>query len=293
MSKILSGKKSRDKIASRLKKEIARFKRAPVLAIIQIGNLSESNAYINQKKLFAERIGARVMHFSLPSNVQENKILRMIKKLNADKNINGIILQLPIPHRLDRNRIIESIYPLKDVDGLHSQNVQKLFSPGETGYIPATARGVRDLLKFHKIALSGKKILVIGRSMLVGKPIALTLLRENATISIAHRHSRDLPGLTRAAEIIIVAAGVPKLIGRSHVRKEQVIIDVGIKMVNRPSVKKLQEEIMSPKMVGDVDFKAVSGRVKAISPVPGGVGPMTVASLFQNLVDAYKRQNLL
>ncbi len=292
MTKILSGKIIRDRIASRLKGEIGSFKSIPTLTIIQIGKLSESNAYINQKKLFAERIGAKVRHFSLPVNVKEKEILSIIKKLNADRKVNGIIVQLPIPTQLNKNKIIESMNPLKDVDGMHSENVQKLFAAQNDGYIPATARGVKDLLKSHKVPLVGRKVLVIGRSILVGKPIAITLLNENATVTIAHSHSKNLRELTKAAEILIVAAGVPKLIGPKHVNKGQVIVDVGINMVRR-SVKKLQEETPSSKMVGDVDFQAVEKKVKAISPVPGGVGPMTVASLFQNLIDAYKKQNLL
>ncbi len=288
MAKILSGRAAREKITVRLKQKIKGLRKVPTLVILQVGNLSESNAYIRQKKLFADLVGARVVHVIFPHQVKEAKLLSDIEKFNNDKSIQGIIIQMPLPPHLDKERVIEKIAPKKDVDGLHSVNVKKLWIGDQTGIRGATPRGILNLLKFYKVPIKGKRVLVIGRSALVGRPTAALLLRENATVTVAHRETKNLAALTKQADILIVAAGVPNLIKEKHVRKGQVVIDVGINLVNK-KVKKLQEEITVTKMVGDVDFSKVSKIVKAISPVPGGVGPMTVAALFENLVDGALR----
>ncbi len=294
MTKILDGKKLGKKIAAKLKKEISNLSTSPMLAIIQVGDVAQSSAYIDRKKKFAAEIGAKVHHIILPLDIAEKDILDLIKELNERTDIHGIIVQLPIPKHLDRFAIMEAISPSKDVDGLTSRNAgliyERAFGGADpknvpAGLIPATAKGIISLLKENKIALSGKKVLVIGRSLLVGKPVAMLCLRENATVTIAHSKTKDLDKVCKENDIIIVAAGKAGLIGKKALTKKHIVIDVG---TNTPS-KKTLEEIGAKKLVGDVNFKEAAKLVAAISPVPGGIGPMTVASLFENLVEAYKR----
>ncbi len=268
-------------IAQKLKEKVGRSSLVPTLAVIQIGSLPESTAYITQKKKFAEKIGASVNHIVLDEDVGEIDVLAEIKKLNADISVHGIIVQMPIPKHLNRWNIIEAITPTKDVDGLTSTNTKALWD-NRRGFVPATARGVLSLLSYYDISVAGKKIVVIGRSVLVGKPTALLLLNHDATVTICHSKTKDVAEVTHTADIIVVAAGVPNLITADYVSPRQVVIDVGINV----SAKKLEDEIGTQKLTGDVDFEAVSGLVSAISPVPGGVGPMTVASLFENVVEA-------
>ena len=293
---LLDGKKLRDLTADRLKTEIAdglteSAAPQPQLAILQIGELAESNSYIAQKKLFAEKIGALVLHKTFPNKVSEENLITEIDKLNRDKNIHGIILQLPIPAELDKSKIIDAIGPAKDVDGLTATNVKRLCTNDDRTWMPATVLGVISLLKHYEIPMAGKKVVVVGRSMLVGKPLALALLNENATVTICHRHTENLAKETQKADILIVAAGSAQLITKDHVREGQVIVDVGINFIEKAAtIHKPENEIPKKKMVGDVDFENVKNIVSAISPVPGGIGPMTVASLFQNLVKAWKSQ---
>lgn len=294
MAQILDGKKLSEKIADRLKREILKLSKAPVLAIIQVGDKKESSSYIERKKRFAEKIGAKVHHIILEEKITTEKLVEAVEVLNADKNINGVIVQLPLPKKIDRFKVIETILPLKDVDGLTSANAGLLYESAFGGndprnvsaqMIPATAKGIVTLLKSSKIPLTSKKVLVIGRSLLVGKPVALLLLKENATVTIAHSKTIDLPKLSKESDVVVVAVGKPKFFNKSFVKKGQVIVDVGTNSLTGP---KILEEVSKSKLVGDVDFDQVSKIVSAISPVPGGVGPMTVASLFENLVLSYK-----
>lgn len=305
MTKILDGKLVRDKIAANLTKKIQKLTavplgRKPRLAIVQVGNLSESNAYIRQKILFGKKIGAIVNHLNLEQKVDEKKLINHITKLNQQTAIDGIIVQLPIPQHLNKNKIIDSIDPKKDIDGQTSINFKRLIENDPSGLIPATTKGIMTLLDHYKIPLSGKNVVVVGRSSLVGKPTALALLNQNATVTICHSKTKNLAEQTKKADILIVAAGKPKLITKNHVSKNQVVIDVGINVVGEPIQKNLikqtlgqrpENEPESRKLVGDVDFDEASKVVDAISPVPGGVGPMTVASLFENLLEAYKSQS--
>ena len=287
MALILDGKKVRDEIAVRLADQVARLKEQPGLAIIQIGDNSASNTYIRQKKIFGEKIGVKVEHHKLAKTVAASEVKKLIGKLNRDEKIHGIILQFPVPAHLDANLLIEQIDPGKDVDGLTAANVKKLWtgdhyrpSGSVDGLVPATARGVITLLDYYKISVEGKRAVVAGRSNLVGKPIAALLLARGATVIICHRGTLDLAAETKRAELIIAAIGQPKLLRVEHftMGAGQVVIDVGISRDD-------------DQLVGDVDFVAVEPLVAAISPVPGGVGPLTVASLFANLFEAYKRQN--
>ncbi len=261
MIKILDGRVVRDQIRHTLAKQISKLKTKPALVIIQVGEDAASSAYVAQKVKFGEAIGANVGLLQYPPGVTAAKLIGDIQNLNQDPGVQGIIVQLPLPVKIESQKVIGAISPAKDVDGFINKNVT-----------PATARGVLTLLDYYKIKVAGQSVVVVGRSTLVGQPIARALLNRNATVTIAHSQTKNLAALTRQADILVVATGKPKLIGAKHVRVGQIIIDVGITRQERG-------------LTGDVDFARVSKIVKAISPVPGGVGPLTVASLFQNLLD--------
>jgi methylenetetrahydrofolate dehydrogenase (NADP+) / methenyltetrahydrofolate cyclohydrolase len=275
MAHILSGTVVRDALAAALKHEVAQLPLPPKLVILQVGNRPDSNAYILQKKRFGEKIDVEVLHQQYDETVSEQQIFDDIKKYNADTTVHGIILQIPIPAHLNKDRLIEAIDPRKDVDGLTAYNTKLLFEGHPGGHVPATARGIITLLQHYQIEIEGKHAVIVGRSSLVGKPMALAFLKHNATVTVAHLYTRDLAVVTRAADILIVAIGDPVFITQNYVRAGQTVIDVGINASEKG-------------LVGDVDHTAVEAIVGAITPVPGGVGPMTVASLFQNLLDAYK-----
>ena len=275
--KILDGKKVRDFLAEKIQKELKRLKAKPKLVVIQVGRDERSSVYVKQKKLFGERLGFLVEHISFNETVSESKLISKIEKLNADRKVNGIIVQLPLPKKFNTVKVIDTIAIEKDVDGLNSKNLRFLLENISGGFIPATTKGILSLLDFYKIPLLGKKVTVVGRSLLVGKPTVLALLNRNATVTVCHRKTKDLKGEVRNADVVVIAAGNPEFIKKSFVRKGQIVIDVGITKVNGI-------------LFGDVDFTPVSKVVKAITPVPGGVGPMTVVSLFENVLLSYKRQ---
>ncbi|MBI2096325.1 MAG: bifunctional 5,10-methylenetetrahydrofolate dehydrogenase/5,10-methenyltetrahydrofolate cyclohydrolase [Candidatus Taylorbacteria bacterium] len=284
---ILDGKKVAKEIAERLKKEIKARGAKPALIIVSIAPTHESKSYIGRKKRFGAQIGARVEIVEFKKESKAEEIGARIRQFNADSSIHGIIVQLPLPPSLDRAFIIESVNPLKDVDGLTAENL-KLLSEGTPRFIPATTKGILALLDSYHVDIKGQKVVIVGRSSLVGKPTALSLLNRDATVTICHRQTPDLMKETRAADVLITAAGHAGLIGREHVREGQVVVDVGINSVSGGG---LAEEMSGRKIVGDVRFDEVSKIVSAISPAPGGVGPMTVASLFENLWEAYKTQS--
>lgn len=278
MVKILDGKKLSNSLALKLARRVKRLNPKPRIVIIQIGDLAESNTYIRNKKAFSGKIGVEALHERYPDNVKESRIISDILKFNRDPFIHGIMLQLPAPKRFDIERVLESIDPKKDVDGLTSINTKHLLDNKEA-FIPATAKGVINLLETYKIRLVGKKVVIVGASSLVGRPLMLALLNKGATVTICHKDTKNLEKETRRADILVSAVGLPKLIGRKHVSRGQIVIDIGITVTK------------NKKVVGDVDFKKVNGIVKAITPVPGGVGPMTVVSLFQNLLKAHSLQS--
>src|SRR3990167_3991799 len=306
MAKILSGKIVNEKIAKELKTEISRRSSPssgakgskPKLVIIQVGDLPESNAYIARKKAFGEKIGAIVDHQKFPENITQEKLITVISKLNTDSSVTGIIVQMPLPKNLDKDEIIESIKPQKDVDGLTSQNIKKLWENKNGAIIPATTKGVLSLLSYYKIPVSRQKVVIVGRSSLVEKPTLLAFLNNDATVTVCHKATKNLPEQTKSADILVVATGKPNLIGKEHVTKGQVVVDVGINVISQTQNSELRThnstkpafEPTSRQLIGDVDFDGVKNIVAAISPVPGGIGPMTVASLFENLLDAYKSQ---
>jgi methylenetetrahydrofolate dehydrogenase (NADP+) / methenyltetrahydrofolate cyclohydrolase len=277
MTKILEGKKLSNLLAVKLAKRVKKLRIKPKIIIIQIGNLAESNTYIKNKKLFAERIGVEAIHKRYSPSVREPRIIADIFKYNKDKRIHGIMVQLPAPAGFDIERVLEVIDPKKDVDGLTALNTRHLFD-NNPAFVPATAKGVINLLENYRIRLAGKKAVIVGASSLVGRPLTLGLLNKGATVTVCHKNTRNLEKETRQAEILITAVGKPRLITKKHVVKNQVVVDVGITILK------------NKKIVGDVDFESVRGIVRAITPVPGGVGPMTVASLLENLLEAHKLQ---
>ncbi len=302
MVKILDGKILRDKIAQKLKQEITlRSRRSqglrPKLVIIQVGNIPASNTYIRQKVLFGQKIGAIVDHQKLPENITQKALITRISSLNTDPDVTGIIVQMPFPAHLDKDAIIEAIDPRKDVDGLTSTNLKLLWEDKKEAIIPATTKGILALLDYYRIPIGGQKVVVVGRSFLVGKPTAIAFLNRHATVTICHSKTKNLKQETRNAQILVVAAGKPKLITKDHVSEGQIVVDVGINVSEvqprqevEPQRGKSETEPNNHKIVGDVDFEAVKSQVAAISPVPGGIGPMTVASLFENLLEAFTRQ---
>jgi len=277
MFQLLNGRIVRDKIAQKLTKEISRLALRPTLAIIQIGDLKESSAYIRQKKIFAEKIGAKVVHTQFVAGVSKAELLSEIARLNADQDVHGIIVQLPIPENFNEREILETMSPLKDVDGMTSVNFHLLALNSPRGFVDPTVKGILSLLHFYGHSLNGERVVVIGRSMLVGKPMALAALNLDATVTVAHSKTKKLKELSRSADILIVAIGQPCFVNHEYVSPGQIIIDV---CINFETVSTRQ------KIVGDVDFEKVKNIVKAITPVPGGVGPLTVAALFENLLDA-------
>ncbi len=282
---ILDGKKVSLAILERLKGQHM----TPTLLIVQIGDNPASNAYIAQKKKFGEAIGATVRLTQLPEETQTEEIEKVIRQANTDKGIHGIIIQLPLPNHLDPYTLFDSIDPQKDVDGLGAVNIKKLYTGNLSGHIPATAKGILTLLEHYDHSLDGKKVTIIGRSPLVGKPTAQLALLNNATVTICHSHTQNLHEHTRNADILIVATGIPNLITKEHVHHDQTIIDVGINLL---SGEHLEEEIPGKKFVGDVAFDEVSKNAKALTPVPGGVGPMTIACLLKNTIDCFKRSQI-
>jgi methylenetetrahydrofolate dehydrogenase (NADP+)/methenyltetrahydrofolate cyclohydrolase len=289
MPKILDGKIVRDEIMTDLKKQIGEFKTVPNLAIIKIGDNPDSAIYVKNKINFARKIGVNAYVVSFPENdpskITQEMLLAGIEKLNKDDSVNGIIVQSPLPAGLDWFQAVEKVAPEKDVDGLCSVNVKNLMDNDKKALVPATARGVLSLLNYYKISVKGKKVVVMGRSNLVGKPVAALMVNNGATVTVVHSQTLDPDRITREADILIVAIGKPEYVGAEFVKEGQVIIDIGIStVINSDGTKKIY---------GDVDFESVKDIVSAISPVPGGVGPMTVAFLFQNLVDAFEGQNML
>lgn len=281
-AKILDGRVVRDSIAQKLTQEISKLKTKPKLVIIQVGDNPESNTYIGQKVKFGQKIGAIVDHVKLPEKVSQDSLEEIIHNINISPDIHGLIIQMPIQETLDKDKLIDLIDPRKDVDGLTSTNQKLLEENSKEAIVPATAKGVIEILNFYNIEVKNKKATVIGRSKLVGAPVAFLLKNMGAAVEVGHSKTPDIKTVTKPANIIIVAVGKPNLITKDHVSPGQTIIDVGINVEEIDGQRKLK---------GDVNFDEVSEIVGAITPVPGGVGPMTVASLFENLLEAYKNQS--
>ena len=274
--KIIDGKKIKKEILDELKEEVSKLKDKPNFVVIQVGNNEASNVYIKQKAKMAEHIGYGYTHLKLDENITEEALLNEIDKLNKDKNIHGILVQMPLPSHIDTNKIQNAVIPEKDVDGLSDMNAGMLFH-GKDSLFSCTPYGVMELLKRYNINVEGKHAVVVGRSNLVGKPMSIMLTNAGATVTLCHSKTKDLAKYTKKADILIVTVGKPKLITADMVRRGTVVIDVGI---NR----------LESGLCGDVDYENVSKKCSYITPVPGGVGPMTVAMLGSNVLKAYKIQ---
>lgn len=281
MANIIDGKAVAAAIKEEVKEEVAKLKkegREVCLAVIQVGNNPASTVYVGNKKKACEYVGIKSLAYEIPEDTTEEELLHLIEKLNDDNEVNGILVQLPLPKHIDEDKVIQAISPLKDVDGFHPMNVGNL-SIGKKGFISCTPYGIIKLLERNNIETEGKHCVIIGRSNIVGKPMSMLLLRKNATVTIVHSRTKNIKELTKQADILIVAIGKPKFVNEEYVKDGAVVIDVGI---NRDE---------NNKLCGDVDYEAVFDRVSAITPVPGGVGPMTIAMLMNNCVEAYYMQN--
>lgn len=280
MTKLIDGKAIAAQIKDECKEKVARLKAAGTevtLAVIQVGNDPASTVYVGNKKKACEYIGIRSLAYELPEETTEAELLKLIKELNDRRDVNGILVQLPLPGHIDEEKVLDSIHPLKDVDGFHPQNVGALCI-GKPGFVSCTPAGIIQLLKRSGIEIAGKECVVIGRSNIVGKPMALLLLRENGTVTVAHSRTADLKKVTKRADILVVAVGKPRMITSDYVKEGAVVVDVGI------------HRNENNKLCGDVDFESVAPICSAITPVPGGVGPMTIAMLMNNCVESVTLQ---
>lgn len=276
----IDGKKISTEIKDELKEKVRVYKESGVeitLAVIQVGEDPASTVYVGNKKKACEYIGINSLSYELPDTITEEELLDKIRELNERKDVNGILVQLPLPKHINEDAVIRAIAPEKDVDGFHPQSVGKL-SIGEPGFVSCTPAGIIQLLKRSNISIEGKECVVIGRSNIVGKPISQLLLRENGTVTICHSRTKNLKEVTKRADILVVAIGKPLFVTRDYVKEGAVVIDVGI---HRDAQKKL---------CGDVDYADVEPIASAITPVPGGVGPMTIAMLMNNCVEAVELQ---
>ncbi len=290
MTRIIDGKEISKKLREDLNKEIKDLKKkynaVPGLAVVQVGNVAASSVYVNAKTKSAKEVGIEVIDHHLEESISEEELLNLIEKLNTQKNVNGILVQLPLPKHMNEQLILDSINPDKDADGFHPLNVGKLSIAShndENLLIPCTPYGCLLMLKGLNIELTGKNAVVVGRSNIVGKPMAQLLIKESCTVTVAHSKTKDLPSVCQNADIVVAAVGRPKMIKGEWIKKGAIVIDVGI---NRIEVEIDGER--KNKLVGDVDYKEVEKNASAITPVPGGVGPMTIACLLRNTTIAFK-----
>ena len=272
MAKIIDGKQISLDIKNELKEKVARYKEQGIeitLAVVKVGNDPASAVYVRNKEKACEYVGINSKTLALPEETTEEELLNVVKELNEDKNVNGILVQLPLPKHIDESKVLLTIDSTKDVDGFHPVNVGKMVI-GEDTFLPCTPAGIIEMIKRTDIDIEGKECVVIGRSNIVGKPMAMLMLKENATVTIAHSRTKDLKEVTKRADIIVAAIGKAKFVTADYVKEDAVVIDVGM------------DRDENDKLCGDVDFESVSKVASAITPVPGGVGPMTVTMLLVN-----------
>jgi len=277
MAVVIDGKQVAQSYRLKLKEEVARLKEEriqPKLTVILIGEDPASQSYVRGKEKAAQEIGMDSDLIRLPEETQESELLHLIERLNADASVHGILVQLPLPKHIDESKVIFAIAPEKDVDGFHPVSVGKMMI-GEPTFLPCTPNGILHLVKEMNVPIAGRHVVVVGRSQIVGKPVGMLFLNESATVTYCHSKTADLGAMTRQADILIVAVGVPKLITADMVKPEAVVIDVGVNRVDG-------------KLVGDVEFEAVKEVASMITPVPGGVGPMTITMLLHNTIEAAK-----
>lgn len=278
---IIDGKKVSASVKEKVKSECEALKAQgiiPGLAVILVGDDPASRVYVNNKKKACEYVGFKSEEFALPASTTQEELLALVEKLNSRKDINGILCQLPLPKGLDDNAVIEAISPLKDVDAFHKQNVGRIMI-GDYDFLPCTPAGIMEMLHAYDISVDGKNCVVIGRSNIVGKPMAMLLLHENGTVTVCHSHTKNLKEITAQADILVAAVGKPKFVTADMVKDGAVVIDVGM------------DRDEDGKLCGDVDFENVKDKCSYITPVPGGVGPMTIATLMKNTLKAAKLQN--
>jgi methylenetetrahydrofolate dehydrogenase (NADP+) / methenyltetrahydrofolate cyclohydrolase len=278
---LIDGKKAAAELRKELKQEVSELKdkynKVPGLTVILIGDMTPSQIYVRNKEKSANEVGLKSEVIRYPEAVEENEILEKIEELNKDETVSGILVQLPLPRHIDKQKVIETIVPSKDVDGFHPMNVGNL-SSGYDSSVPCTPLGCYLLIKKIEPNLNGKKAVMVGRSNLNGKPMAQLLLKENCTVTITHSKTKDLKAECLEADIIVAAVGIPELVKADWIKKDAIVIDVGINKTDKG-------------IVGDVAFDEVSKVAKALTPVPGGVGPMTIACLLKNTVDCFKKSN--
>lgn len=284
MANLIDGKQVSATVKEQVKQEtenlFQKYGKRPALAVVIVGNNPASRVYVNNKKKACEMVGFQSFEYALPEDTTQEELLELVQTLNADENINGILVQLPVPKKIDENAIINAISSEKDVDAFHPENVGKIMI-GDYAFLPCTPAGVMELIHATGIEISGKKCVVIGRSNIVGKPMAMLLLHESGTVTICHSRTQDLPSVTREADILVVAIGKANFVTADMVKEGAVVIDVGM---NR---------LENGKLCGDVNFAEVEPKASWITPVPGGVGPMTIAMLMKNTLTAFKKQNNL
>jgi len=283
---LLKGKPVRDAVLETLRDKVAAAARKPGLAVVLVGDDPASAVYVRNKEKGCEEIGFHHVTHRLPTDTPQQKILGLIGELNADTRIDGILVQLPLPRGIDEQLVLRSVDPAKDVDGFHPVNLGRLVA-GHPSVVPCTPKGVLRLLTSYDIPVSGRDVTIVGRSVIVGRPLAMLLSLKgadtNATVTICHSGTRDLPATTRKADIVVAAMGAPRFLGPEHIKAGAVVIDVGINRIDAPETKK------GTRLVGDVDAEALLGHVSALTPVPGGVGPMTIAMLLENTYESMLR----
>lgn len=274
--KLLDGKLVSEQLLTQLKQEIIDKNLQPKLVVIQVGNDLASSVYVRNKQKTAEKIGIQSETIQADETITQDELMSLVNKYNEDDTVNGILVQLPLPSHIDERKILESIHPSKDVDGFHPLNVGKL-NIGQQEMIPSTPAGIMGLLKYYNIPIKGKHVVIVGRSNIVGKPLAHLLLNEHATVTIAHSQTENLKALTKQADILVVAVGRAGMITADYVKDNAVVIDVGINRTKNG-------------LKGDVNFNDVKSKVAFITPVPGGVGPMTITMLMSQTIKATKMQ---
>ncbi|MCS7196720.1 MAG: bifunctional methylenetetrahydrofolate dehydrogenase/methenyltetrahydrofolate cyclohydrolase FolD [Aquificaceae bacterium] len=280
VSLLLDGRSLSEKLRSEIKQEVERYVklglRPPTLAVVLVGDDPASQVYVANKRRACEKVGIRSIVYRLPVNTTTEELLELIAQLNAEDGVDGILLQLPLPPQINQQEVIPAISPKKDVDGFHPENMGRLVARMEDGFIPCTPLGIDLLLKHYGVELRGKEVVIVGAGFIVGRPLSLLMLWRDATVSVCHIHTRDIVEHTKRAEVLVSATGVPGLIKAHMVKEGAVVVDVGISR-------------LGDRIVGDVDFEEVKEKAYAITPVPGGVGPMTVTALLLNTLKAYRK----
>lgn len=290
MANLIDGKAIAEKVYATLRTEITELKSkgvTPGLAVVLVGENPASRAYVRSKDKMSRELGLLSVKIELPESTTQPELLARVRELNADKSIHGILVQSPPPKHIDETTVVRALDPRKDVDGFHPENVAKLAMDDETGFVACTPLGVQRLLMESNVEIAGAHVVILGRSLIVGKPLALLLMQKkkggNATVTVVHSRSRDLEKITGAADVLVAAIGSANFVKANHVRAGAVVIDVGINRMEDATAER------GYRLVGDVDFDAVAPKASAITPVPGGVGPMTIAMLMSNTVKAARQ----